>query len=199
MKNLKTLRGEKLLKSKSYGITPDEGTLEYFWALTNDSYIVNELGYVPPKAEVNNNKRKHEWGLGNLFVSLMLADLVVTWIMHKRLGKDFIPDRTWDSEIGIIYIEHETGSQNISVWRQKILNYLKHFREAKEQFHLLFTMPDEASVTNVVKLFEELKCSSHYYAAVHSDLVENPLNTLITNRFTTKKISDLLSITESIT
>lgn len=189
MKNLKTLQRNGLLKFKSYGLDR-----EYFWSLDKHP-VIKDLGYTPPKSEVHTLRQEHENNLGNLFVSLILADVVVSWTMHKRLGKDFIPDRTFEAETGIIYIEHETGSQNISVWREKIFNYLKHFRETGEQFHLLFTMADNDSVISIVRLFEELNCSSHYYAAVHQDLVNDPLNALVTNRFTTKKFSNMLSIT----
>ena len=198
MKNLKSLRKNGLLKSKSYGLSRESGAMDYFWSLGSD-LEVKERGYEPPKKEVHANRYYHERNCGDIFVSLMLADLVVMWTIHKRLGKDFIPDRTWDSEIGLIYIEHETGSQSIGVWRTKILNYLNYYAATREQFYLLFTMPDNDSVISAVKLFEELKCSSHYYAAIQDELVQNPFETLVTNRFTTKKLSDLLSITPSIT
>jgi hypothetical protein len=167
---------------------------EYFWSLDNH-LVIKDLGYTPPKSEVHTLRHEHEKGLGDLFVSLILADMVVTWTMHKRLGKDFIPDRTLESEVGIVYIEYETGSQNLSVWREKIQNYLNYYRDKKEQFRLLFTMADEDAVRSIVKLFEEMNCSSHYYAGVHSELVADPINALVTSRFSTKKLSILLSIT----
>lgn len=189
MKNLKTLEKNGLLKFKSYGLDK-----EYLWSLASHPAI-KEFGYAPPKSEVHALRREHEVALADLFVSFILADIVVAWTMHKRLGKDFIPDRTLETESGIIYFEHETGSQNVAVWREKILNYLKYFRTTKEKFQLVFTLPDENCLKNIVTLFEELNCPGAYYAAVHEELVSNPLNALVTSRFDTKKISNILSIT----
>ena len=125
----------------------------------------------------------------------MLADIVVMWTSSKRLGKDFIPDRTLETEIGLFYIEHERGTHTPATIRQKLKNYIRYFRETGEQFYLLFTVLDEEAVEDMVKLFDDMNCPSHYFAAVFSDVVNDPLDALLTSRFTTKNFSNMLSIT----
>ncbi len=113
----------------------------------------------------------------------------------ERLGKDFIPDRTLETEMGEFYIEHERGTHNPATIKVKLKNYLGYFRATKEQFCVLFTVMDEESLVATVKLFEEMNCSGHYFAAVVTDIINDPLQTRLTNRFSTKTFANMLSIT----
>jgi len=162
MKNLKKLESEKLLKSKSYGLAKDK-----FWFLVKHP-IITELGYAPPKSEVHTFKYEHEKDCAEVFVSLALTDRLMLWEGEGTQKKGFRHDRKFEIGEDSLpwYLEVERGNQMPQKLRVKIEQYIRHFHETKEPFHVVFTVQDEAAVEQLVYLFEEFKLGNHYSAVV---------------------------------
>lgn len=183
MKNLKTLEKENLLRSKDY----ERGT-EKFWSLAKNKEIKN-LGYEPPQAEIHRFKYEHEKGCGDIFVSFILTEQVVLWEGEGRAIRGFRHDRkfafseTW-------YLENERGTQAPKILRGKLENYLHHYRETGDVFHVLFVVKDEASLVQIVSVFDEYKLPNRYWAVVFDELVSDPLNARITSRNNTATLAN---------
>ena len=186
MKNLKTLEKENLLNSKNYELGMDK-----FWSLANHKFI-KELGYEPPKSEIHRFKYEHEKGCGDIFVSLMLTGECTLWEGEGRAVKGFRHDRKFAFD-KIWYLENERGTQAPKVLRGKIDNYLKHYRETYDPFHVLFTVKDEPSLEQIIYLFDEYKLPNFYWATVIDDFVSDPLNAQITSRTSTNTLSKQFS------
>ena len=113
-----------------------------------------------------------------MFVTLVLTVKFYGWTPHQKISKDIIPDRhAWITNLSQ-YIERERGTQKKI--EQKTINYLNHFREAKESFDVLYLVNSENEVKDAVKIFHRLKCPDNYQAAVFDEYVEEPLNCLLT-------------------
>jgi hypothetical protein len=102
--------------------------------------LIQEFGYTPPKSEIHTFKYEHEKACGDVFVTLILTKKLYGWEMHKKIGKDIIPDRTADYD-GTVYIEVEMGSQNKI--RQKAESYMRYFRETREAFDVWFLVKEQ--------------------------------------------------------
>jgi hypothetical protein len=187
MKNLKTLEREHLLHSKSYELGKDK-----FWSLAKNKTI-KELGYEPPTAEIHRFKYDHEKGCGDIFVSLILTRQVGLWEGEGRAMKGFRPDRKFAIRDANWYLENERGTQAPKILRGKLDNYLRHFRQTKEPFNVLFAVRDEQSLIQIVTLFEEYKLPNFYWAVVFDEFVSNTLDARITSRNNTSTLSNMLS------
>jgi hypothetical protein len=94
-----------------------------------------EIKLVAPKAEIHSFKYEHEKACADVFVTLALTEKLCGWELHKRIGKNIIPDRIADYN-GTVYIEVEMGSQDKIF--QKANAYRQYFREAGEPFQVWF-------------------------------------------------------------
>jgi hypothetical protein len=196
-KNLQTLRRQNLLKSKSYGLTKEEGAADYLWSLkagkplqlANDELSEEEeIQLIPPRTEIHSSKYKHERDCGWVFVALVLTGRLHGWTLHKKISKDIIPDRhAWITNLSQ-YIERERGTQRKI--EQKTINYLNYFRETKAPFDVLYLVNSENEVEEAVKIFHRLRCPDNYQAAVFDEYSEEPLNCLLT---TARRTFPLLS------
>jgi hypothetical protein len=187
MKNLKVLEKEGLLKSKAYGIDKDK-----FWYLAKHP-LNAEDGFSPPKAEIHRFKYEHEKGCGDIFVSLALTDQLLNWEGEGRALKGFRHDRKFAIGDDDWYLENERGNQSPQVLRAKLENYLKHYRDAKESFFVLFALGSDQAVEQMVYLFEEFKLPNFYWATAFDEFVSDPLNAQITSRNTSNSLSNMLS------
>jgi hypothetical protein len=187
MKNLKTLENENLLKSKSYGWDKDK-----FWYLAKHP-LNEDQGFTPPKAEIHRYKYEHEKDCGDIFVSLALTGNLLLWEGEGRAIKGFRHDRKFLLDDLDWYLENERGTQAPTVLRGKLEQYLKHYRETKKMFHVLFVVQDEDSVKQMVYLFEEYKLPNFYWATVFDEFVFDPLQAIITSRNQSNTLSNTLS------
>lgn len=187
MKNLKTLQKDNLLKSKSYGWDKDK-----FWYLAKHP-LNEEQGFAPPKAEVHRYKYEHEKDCGDIFVSLALTGNLLLWEGEGRAIKGFRHDRKFSLDKLDWYLENERGTQAPTVLRGKLDQYIKHYRETKEMFHVLFVVQDEDAVSQIVYLFEEYRLPNFYWACVFDQFVSDPLTAQITSRNSSNTLSNTLS------
>lgn len=176
-RNLQYLRAKSLLKSKSYGLSKEEGSADYLWSLRQHP-IIKEMELEPPRSEVHSFKYKHERDCGEVFVSLALTGRLYGWEAHRRIAKGIIPDRHGWLENLSQYIERERGTQDKV--ESKTLNYMKHFRETKEPFDVLYVVNSEREVEDAVEIFYCLGCTDNYQAAVFNEFVSDPLACHIT-------------------
>jgi hypothetical protein len=124
-----------------------------------------------------------------VFVSLALTDRLLNWEGEGTQKKGFRHDRKF--ELGDTwYLEVEKGNQAIQKLRVKLSQYVSHYRETKEPFHVLFTVQDEPSIEQLIYLFEGFKLGSHYAAVVFEEFVRDPLNASLTTRFDTFSLSN---------
>lgn len=162
-KNLQYLRRENLLKSKSYGLGKED-----FWSLRSHPIVLEE-GYTPPRLDVSALKYEHERACAEVFVALALTGTLFGWEEHKRLGKNFIPDRTAEFEDGILYIEVEMGKKDrVS---EKLETYRQYYRETREPFKVLF----------LVTQMRDWDVTPHYRVELFSDFIKNSVPNSVPN------------------
>jgi hypothetical protein len=194
IKHLQKLEREGLLKSDSYGVKI-EGK-EKFWrilpsktdlsSLKNQVKILDELGVSPTLWKVHSSLYEHEKACGELFVSLAVTNQLWLWEGEGDQKQGFRHDRVFQlfsSDDPVWYLEEETGSQSEGKWRGKVENYLRLFRETRQPFNVLFDMPDADYVSRILAVFGEYQLRVQYAAAVHGELVNDPLGaSLFTNK-----------------
>jgi hypothetical protein len=187
MKSLKRLETSGLLKSKSYGLGKEK-----FWFLAK-SKLVTELGYTPPKGEIHTYKYEHEKDCADVFVSLALSDSLLEWEGEgdQKIGLRY--DRKFRVDDRQFYLEVERGTQGPEKLRAKLERYIKHYRKNGEPFHVLFTVKDEVSLERVIYLFEEFKLGASYCVVVQSELISDPLNARISDRFNVQTLVQTVS------
>ena len=163
-KNLQYLRKENLLKSKAYGLGKED-----FWSLRSHPIVLEE-GYKPPRHDVGSLKYEHEKACAEVFVVFALTGTLYGWEQHKRLGKNFIPDRTAEFEDGILYIEVEMGTKDRVT--DKLRNYQNYYRETREPFQVLF----------LVQQMRDWKVTPHYRIELLSDFLFSVPNSVPNDR-----------------
>lgn len=186
IKHLQKLEAEGLLKSDSYGVKI-EGK-EKFWRIlahkTKDSPKSRQEGVLIEKEvtqtlwKVHGSLYEHEKACADVLVSLAVTNQLWDWAGEGDQKAGFRHDRLFQlfsEDDPIWYLEEEMGSQGEVKWRGKVENYLRLFRETRQPFNVLFDMPDEKSVERVLLVFEEYGLRNQYAAAIHSELVDNPL------------------------
>jgi hypothetical protein len=168
-----------LLKSKSYGLGK-----ELLWFHAKHK-VITDLGYTPPKSEIHAFKYEHEKACADIFVSLALTNSLLKWEGegNQKIGLRY--DRMFRVDSEVRYLEVERGTQGPEKLREKLNRYVLHYRKTREPFSVLFTVPDEDAVEQLVYLFEELGLGNSYAVTVHSEFVNNPLEAQITSRFAT--------------
>jgi hypothetical protein len=187
MKSLKRLERDGQLKSKSYGLAKDK-----LWFLVKHKAVL-ELGYTAPKSEIHAYKYDHEKDCADVFVSLALSDSLLEWEGEgdQKIGLRY--DRKFRVDDRQFYLEVERGTQGPEKLRAKLERYIKHYRKNGEAFNVLFTLQTEAALERVVYLFEEFKLGPSYCAVVHFELVNDPLNAQISDRFNVQTLVQSVS------
>jgi hypothetical protein len=132
------------------------------WALKPNP-LIREMGYEPPRSEIHTFKYEHEKTCADVFVTLVLTGKLLSWAVHKKLGKNIIPDRTAD--LGkTVYIEVEMGSQD-KIW-QKANAYRQYFTDNRKPFEVWFLVKDEAQLARAEQDLADFP--SHYRASLLS-------------------------------
>jgi hypothetical protein len=190
MKNLKTLEKQYgILISESYGVKL-EGVekLWRFFLVPNEKYpkriqeeIFKERGIDPKSSKVHKNTYLHEKACSEIFVSLALTGRLLEWKGEGDQKQGFRHDRLFRIDDRTFYVELETGSQDKTDWREKVRAYQKLYNETRKPFHVLFVMPDEETLEELIEVFYELNTTPHYRACVFSEFVENPLTAQLTS------------------
>ncbi len=131
------------LNSKSYGVTRDDGALDYLWSIakvrrsTIVGEILHELDVSAPNAAVHHNRYKHERICAEVFT--LLFPRLQGW-GAKSLSAKVRPDRWFKMNDNLYYLEVECGNQKDKILAQKVDNYKAYFRETREDFKVLFVM-----------------------------------------------------------
>lgn len=204
MKSLQKLESQGLLKSDSYGVKI-EGK-EKLWRIlaseTDDSpkyrqkAVLEKIGVTQTAWKIHASLYEHEKLCGDIFVSLAVTGQLWEWGGEGNQEAGFRHDRSFklfSDDSPIWYLEVETGSQKQGTWRGKIENYTRLFRETQEPFNVLFSMPDQQSVEDVIAVFGEYRLGSQYAAAVQSEFVAGPLKAVLTTRHGQKTLSNYYS------
>jgi hypothetical protein len=95
-----------------------------------------------------------------------------------------------------IYFEVERGTQGPEKLREKLDRYVKHFRETREKFYVLFTVQDyqpnpfekvkisaKEKGFELFRLFDEMELPGNYLVCYHESLIKYPLKTEVVSRF----------------
>jgi len=183
MKTLKSLQGDDLLKSKSYGLGVD-----MLWSLRKHK-ISTDFGLAAPTFEVHRFKYEHEKACADVFVSLALTDELYEWEGEGDQKLGFRHDRKFTLQGAPWYLEHEEGNHVQKILKEKLERYRSLWGETREAFGVLFTARDHDTFDLILSLFRELSLPSMYCVALHSEFVIDPLNTEIASR----SAKDLLS------
>jgi len=185
MKNLKYLERNGVLKSKSYGLGKD-----ILWSLKPHA-VLKDLDVKPPTSEIHTFKYEHEKECADVFVSMVLAELVSDWHQHRKLSTGIIPDRTAEIDDFTLHIENERGTQGTAKVIKKLEKYKQYWRETGEQFQVLFLVKDPESFT---ELFKTVKVP--YYSASLEAFID-PLTCPIYSAYGSKTIPSILPNTDT--
>lgn len=151
------------MASKTYKFNEDK-----FWFLVKHP-ILTELDYKPPRLHPDKWRFEHERYCADLF-SVLAASGYLTednWFEHKKLPNGFIPDR------GAMFDEmyyFEVQLNNMKEVTGKLENYHDHFRRTKENFNVIFLVP-EKHLTQVQSLLPQ---NGRYQVAEISAFLASP-------------------------
>jgi len=196
MKQLKVMEKEGLLRSDSYGLG-----VEKLWRIEaysipgspkrNQLEILKLYG-VSETGRLDSYFYDHEIVHGWTFVALVLAGQL------KEYKRNFDPALKDDArfefgpDLWLYYLEVEMGKHSDTRLEEKIRRYMKHYRETKEQFFLLFVELTEEKVESRLEMFERIEATQHYQVVLFSDLFKNPLKARISNIFDTFTLTEKL-------
>lgn len=180
MKNLKTLEGEDLLASDSYGLG-----VEKLWRISakkkENKKLISDLGF-KETGKLNKMFYEHEIAHGWAFLAFLLSGELRG---YKRDSNHFLKDDAW-LEFGPDsmqhYLEIEMGNHSTDRIDEKINRYRKHYQEVKQPLRVLFIEETEAKVEERIATFDRLQLTPHYQVALLSEIVENIFTARISNR-----------------
>lgn len=182
MKQLKSMEGESLLNSKSYGLATD-----VLWQIA-DNKNTKQLGLNPPP-EIHALFYSHERTRGDIFTSLYSTNLLQEWNPEEVIVKNKTDALIWFADVKM-FLEIEMGSQGRQILVDKIAEYRQLWLKTQEKFEVLFAMIDQKSVDNLLSLFEEARVP--YLAVVQKDFIADPQNCPLYSRLKTWTILDIV-------
>lgn len=188
MKNLKTMETEGLLRSDSYGLG-----VEKLWRITasatpespkikTQKQILDEFG-VAETGKLSKFFYDHEVAHGWVFLAFLLSGRLKD---YKRNSDPVLKDDSWlefGREALPYFVEIEMGEHSAKRIDEKIIRYMKRYRETKTPQHVLFVEMSEAKVEERIETFERLRTTQHYQVALYDEFISNLLTARISNRF----------------
>lgn len=182
MKQLKSMEGESLLSSKSYGLATD-----ILWQLA-DNKTTKQFGYTAPPL-IHALFYDHERIRGDIFTSLYSTNLLQEWAPEALILKNKADALIWFADVKM-FLEIEMGSQNRQKLVDKIAEYREYWLKGQEKFEVLFAMADQEAVDKLLSLFEESRVP--YLAVVQNEFITDPQNCPLYSRLKVWTLTEIV-------
>ncbi len=176
---------------------------EKFWRILADKTSTNpkrrqlavleELGVTQTTWKIHSTLYEHEKACGDVFVSLAITNSLLEWQGEGDQKSGFRHDRLFRFSDSINYLEMEMGNHGKDTLRGKVKHYLDLFRKTRKPFNVLFSLPTEQGVEDMVGIFDELGVGKQYGAVLQSELVKDALSARVTHALDTVSLSKYTS------
>lgn len=207
IKNLRTLEKSGLLKSDSYGVKTagKDKMWRVFTSAVKDSpkknqdLVLEKLGFEVTGWKIHPNLYDHDKTTKEFFVSLVLTGRLEKWENEGDQKTGFRHDALFKltRDARMFYVETEMGTHNNSTLKEKIEAYRKLFRQKKDSSRVLFVVPTEDDLKDMVNLFASAGATEEFLVVVQNEFIEAPLEASISNQYDTFRLISYGSIQPS--